>query len=139
MIVESYKLSVVQHEQLVDLMMASFCKATFRIFECVTDDYINHLTKDMTTLVYLRDDVVRGYVTFNSKTHVAVFILHAEEGYLEDTISTATDYCHHVLKAKYLKIPPQFDGIDLGFCVGMGFSSRTVSDNAFEYSIAFDA
>lgn len=139
MIVESYKLSVDQHEQLVDLMMASFCKSTFRAFKCVTDDYINHLTKNMTTLVYLRDGVVRGYVTFNSKTHVAVFIMHAEEGYLEDVVSTATDYCDNVLKSKYFKIPPQFDGIDLSFCEGLGFSARRVADDGFEYSIAFDA
>lgn len=139
MIVESYKLSVVQHEQLVDLMMAAFCKSTFRAFHCVTDDYVNHLTKDMTTLVYLQDDDVRGYVSFNSKVHVAVFIMHAEHGYLEDTVSAATDYCRDVLKSKYLKIPPQFDGIDLSFCEGLGFSTRTVTDDAVEYSIAFDA
>lgn len=139
MIVESYKLSVTQQEQLTDLMMASFCKATFRAFECVADDYVNHLTKDMTTLVYLRDDVVRGYVTFNSKTHIAVFIMHAEAGYLEDTVSTAMDYCHHVLKAKSFKIPPQYDGIDLGFCEGLGYTVRVVADDAFEYSIVFEA
>lgn len=139
MIVESCKLSEVQHEQLVDLMMASFCKSTFRAFKCVTDDYVNHLTKDMTTLVYLRDDNVRGYVTFNSKTYVAVFIMHAEDGYLEDLVSVATDYCDNVLKSKYFKIPPQFDGIDLSFCEGLGFSARTVVDDAKEYSIVFDA
>lgn len=139
MIVDSYKLSVVQHGQLVDLMMASFCKATFRAFMCVTDDYIEHLTKDKTTLVYLRDDVVRGYMTFSSKVAPAVFIMHAERDYLEDTVSTATDYCHHVLKAKYLKIPPQNDGIDLSFCEGLGFSTRKVGENSIEYAISFDA